>query len=146
MFAVVITALLLVGLTTLIHYECLRLLDAWLPRLKGSAHPKVLIAIGGVLVAHLVEISVYAAGYAWVLTLDGTGDLGTPDRPGGDESLVTCLYFSAITFSSVGYGDIVPHGPIRLLAAIQPLHGLVLIGWSASFAYISMERYWRHRR
>jgi hypothetical protein len=146
MLYVAIAALLLVALTTLIHYEALRLLDSWLPRLPGPAHPKVLLAIGGVFMAHVLEIAVYATGYLWVMALPGTGDLGAPEQPADDVSWLTCLYFSAITFSSVGYGDVVPHGPIRMLAATQPLHGLVLIGWSASFAYIAMERYWRHRR
>jgi hypothetical protein len=53
-----------------------------------------------------------------------------------------CFYFSAETFTSLGYGDIRPSGPLRLLAGAEALNGLLLIGWSACFAYISMERFW----
>ncbi|MFL6662236.1 MAG: potassium channel family protein, partial [Rhizobacter sp.] len=60
----------------------------------------------------------------------------------GGISLSTCLYFSAETYTSLGFGDITPVGPIRLLAGVEALNGLLLIGWSASFAYIAMERYW----
>jgi len=57
-------------------------------------------------------------------------------------SLSTCIYFSAETFTSLGFGDLTPVGPVRLLAGVEALNGLLLIGWSASFTYISMERFW----
>jgi hypothetical protein len=52
------------------------------------------------------------------------------------------MYFSAETYTSVGYGDVVPVGHVRLLAGIEALNGLVLIGWTASYTYIAMERFW----
>ena len=39
-------------------------------------------------------------------------------------------------------GDLTPSGPMRLLAGVEALNGLLLIGWSASYIYISMERFW----
>ena len=52
------------------------------------------------------------------------------------------LYFSLTTYTSLGYGDIVPLGPSRLLAGVEALVGLVLIAWTASFTYFEMRRYW----
>lgn len=52
------------------------------------------------------------------------------------------LYFSAETYTSLGYGDIVPHGALRLLAGTETLTGLLMIGWSASHAFVVMERFW----
>jgi hypothetical protein len=68
----------------------------------------------------------------------GTGTLAEASR----FSLTQCLYFSAETYSSLGYGDIVPGGDLRLLAGVEVLNGLLLIGWSASYTYIAMERFW----
>lgn len=51
--------------------------------------------------------------------------------------------FSAETYSSLGYGEVIPGGALRLLAGVEVLNGLLLIGWSASFTYIAMERFWR---
>ncbi|MFD2270083.1 hypothetical protein ACFS07_00430 [Undibacterium arcticum] len=31
---------------------------------------------------------------------------------------------------------------MRLLAGMEGLNGLLLIGWSASYIYIAMERFW----
>lgn len=50
--------------------------------------------------------------------------------------------FSAETYSSLGYGDVIPGGALRLLAGVDVLNGLLLSGWSASCTYISMERFW----
>jgi hypothetical protein len=52
------------------------------------------------------------------------------------------MYFSVETYSSLGFGDLVPIGPVRMLAGVEALNGLLLIGWSASYAYIAMERFW----
>jgi hypothetical protein len=57
------------------------------------------------------------------------------------------VYFSITTFTTLGIGDVYAHGPLRLVAGVESLNGLVLIGWSASFTYITMEKVWdAHRR
>ena len=57
-------------------------------------------------------------------------------------SLINCLYFSAETYTSLGFGDLTPVGPVRLLAGTEALNGLLLIGWSASYTTIAMEHFW----
>jgi hypothetical protein len=89
--------------------------------------------------AHALEMAIYGGVlYVLVAWLGAGGLTGT-----ADSSIVGCLYFSAETYTSLGFGDISPVGPIRLLAGVEALNGLLLIGWSASFTYISMERFWR---
>ena len=56
------------------------------------------------------------------------------------------MYFSAETYTSLGFGDVTHNGPVRLLAGTEALHGLLLIGWSVSFLYISLERFWVPRK
>ena len=65
-----------------------------------------------------------------------------------DESKLDVLayfYYSAITYTAVGYGDILPTGAIRLLAVAESLNGLLLIGWSGAFTFIAMEKLWSDR-
>jgi hypothetical protein len=51
------------------------------------------------------------------------------DLPGGPtKNFIDALYFSMITFTTVGYGDIVPHGKFRLLAGTEALLGILLVG------------------
>jgi hypothetical protein len=59
-----------------------------------------------------------------------------------DGSLMDCVYFSFTTYATLGTGDIVPHGDLRFLSALESLTGLVLITWTASFLYLEMTRYW----
>lgn len=33
-------------------------------------------------------------------------------------------------------------GPIRLVAGVEALNGLLLIGWSVSYAFIGMVQFW----
>ena len=51
-------------------------------------------------------------------------------------------YFSAVTYTTLGFGDITPNGELRWIAAIEALTGLVLITWTASFAFLVMQELW----
>jgi voltage-gated potassium channel Kch len=129
---------LLVVLTTVIHYEVLRGLSAALAGLQGASRAKLLAVIFATFAAHALEILLYAAG---VYLLSRYAHLGSLGHAGS--SLSASVYFSAETYTSLGYGDIVPTGDLRLLAGIEALNGLLLIGWSASYTYLAMERFWK---
>jgi hypothetical protein len=53
------------------------------------------------------------------------------------------VYFSAVTYATVGFGDVVPIGAIRFLAGMESLTGFVMITWSASYTFLEMQRDWR---
>jgi hypothetical protein len=131
----------LIALTTLIHYEVLSALSTQLPDLRIPRRSKLLVVIFSATAAHAVEMLLYG------LTLFGLVQflsLGTLAGSAGF-SFVNCLYFSAETYTSLGFGDLMPVGPLRLLAGAEALNGLLLIGWTASYTYIAMERFWSQR-
>ena len=141
----IVIALLLVSACVLIHYEVLRLTSQFAPPLPIATRSKVLIVISGVFAAHLAEICLFAAAYAIMheFPLFGTID-GEFNATGLDY-----FYFSITSYTTLGVGDLFPHGAFRLIAGMQALTGFVLIGWSASFTYLAMERFWgqhSHRR
>ena len=131
--------IVLLVLTTVIHYEILRLLSAGLPYLKVPARAKLVVVIFGAYCAHALEIFLYAIAFYLLSRYLAAGMLGDAGR----SSLTLSLYFSAETYTSLGYGDVVPGGDLRMLAGMEALNGLLLIGWSASYTYIAMERFWR---
>ncbi|HEY6721344.1 MAG TPA: potassium channel family protein [Burkholderiales bacterium] len=139
MITVLISCGVLIALTTVIHYEVLRALNAGLPSLSIPNRSKLLVVIFAAFVAHALEMGVYGVAYFILGKYLEAGSLGGHVGI----TLINCLYFSAETYTSLGFGDITPVGPVRLLAGAEALNGLLLIGWSASFAYISMERFWR---
>jgi hypothetical protein len=130
---------MLVFTTTFLHYELLRGLSAFLPRLVISGRFRVLISIFGAFIAHLLEIMLYGLAYYF---LRDHFDLGSFGGHFVDQ-VSTFVYFSAETFTSVGYGDLYPVGPLRMVCGIEALNGLLLIGWSASFTYLFMEHFWK---
>jgi hypothetical protein len=126
-----------VGITIVIHYEALRLISHFVSRSRWALRLRVLFVVLCCFAAHAVEIWVYAGAY---LAMDyvGVGSLaGKLESHAGDY-----LYFSAITYSTLGFGDIYPEGMIRLVAGFEAVNGLFLIAWSTSFTYLAMERLW----
>jgi len=139
MLIVTFSAVLLVVATTVIHYEALRLLGAGLRRIEMPARSKLIIVILATFVAHAVEMLLYGLAFIGLVAWLGIGGLGD----GQHLSFGQTLFFSMETYTSLGLGDIVPTGPIRMLVGAETLNGLLLIGWSASYTYLAMERYWR---
>jgi len=140
MIAIGLFCIVLLVITTVLHYEILRLLTFGLPALKVPARAKLMAVIFGTFFAHAAEIFLYAAAFYVLSRYLGLGSLGD----GGRSSLTLALYFSAETYTSLGYGDVVPGGDLRMLAGMEALNGLLLIGWSASYTYIAMARFWSH--
>lgn len=137
MLVVLLAVALLVVLTAVFHYEVLRGLNAALPGLRVPNRAKLLVVIFTTFVAHAIEMGLYGLAFYSLVTVFHVGGLA-----GSTPSLASALYFSAETYTSLGFGDLTPTGPIRLLAGVEALNGLLLIGWSASFTYICMERFW----
>ena len=133
---VVATGVALVLLATAIHYEALRLIGRIVAASVFLGRARVALAVLGALVAHLIEALLFAAGF-WLLVRVGVGQLsGTAGAPRD------FVYFSFITYTSLGYGDLVPSGQLRLLAGIEALTGLLLIAWTASFTFYEMQLHW----
>jgi len=128
----------LVGATTVLHYEALRLLTYGLPRIGVPARAKLLVVMFATFVSHGLNIVLYGLAYWLLANGQGFGHLVGGDAP----RAAAYLYFSAETYTSLGFGDVVPVGPLRMLAGIETLNGLLLIGWSASYTYLAMERFW----
>ncbi|TQV72627.1 two pore domain potassium channel family protein [Exilibacterium tricleocarpae] len=133
---------LLIAAVVIIHFEALTCISNILPRLPDRRRFKILFGIFGSLAAHVVEIWAFALGYYLLIQ---EGDFGLLQGNTAN-TLLDCAYFSFTTYTSLGLGDVEPIGKIRYLAGLESLTGLVLIGWTASFMYIEMQRYWTNNK
>lgn len=138
MLQALLAALALVGSAVIVHYESLRAISVFTSDLTIPHRALSLVVIAGVLLAHLIEICLFAAGF---FVMHAHLGLGTVSGKFNDSAL-DYFYFSVTTYSTLGVGDLFPTGAIRLVAGVEALTGFVLIGWSASFTYLSMERSW----
>lgn len=141
-FWTVIFASALVIATVLIHYEVLRTTSRVVETVPQAARSRILLVLVGIFIAHLLEICLYAAAYAMMGNHFGLGTL--EGLMAG--SFADFFYFSINCYTTLGLGDITPSGAIRVIAGIESLNGFVLIGWSTSFTYIAMERFWKEAR
>lgn len=117
----------MVAITTLVHFFGLILLT----RVMGRAHRRlsrqqsimrqagmIVLVVFGIFALHTIQIWLYAALY------EALGEFPTFEA---------ALYFSTVTFSTVGYGDLTMSVDWRVLGAIEAANGLVLIAWSTAF-------------
>jgi Ion channel len=139
MIQALLFSLVLTATCVLLHYEVLRYLNDRLPRIGFvSERPKVVLALFGAFGSHIAQIALFGLAF---FTLHHTFGLG---MLGGNfaDRYSSYFYFSAETYTSLGFGDIYPAGEIRILAGLEALTGLLMISWSASFSYLEMRRFW----
>jgi len=74
---------------------------------------------------HLVEIT------AWAILYLVNGAM--PDT-------ASALYFSAVTYTTTGYGDLVLPLEWRLHGGIEALTGILMCGWSTGFFFAIVNR------
>ena len=133
-----VNSLVVIG-AVVIHYEFLFRLTVLLPKLRVRHRFRIVLGVCGALLAHAVEVWIFAFAYFLMHDAEGWGRLAG----NFDGSLMDCVYFSFTTFTTLGFGDIEPLGELRFLTGIEALTGLVLITWTASFLFVEMQRFWR---
>lgn len=118
-----------VGTAVLVTY----LYDAkWLDKLHFRLREAVgLLSMTAIflLFLHIAEVMIWAICFS-VLKIE---DLATFED---------CMYFSAVTFTSLGYGDLVISGQWRLLGGFQAMNGLLIFGWSTAILLAAVQRLW----
>ncbi len=134
---VVVSTILVIVLIVALHYEVLTYLAR--AHIQSSWPSRLVLPIGVLVVifTHVVEIWMFAFLYYVLFLLGGVGDIVGEF----DYTLRDCAYFSFVNYTSLGYGDIVPTGNVRFVAGSEALTGLVLIAWTASFAYLQMRQF-----
>lgn len=87
-------------------------------RLRIMPLTLLLAATVGIIGIHTVEIWFYAALYL------GLGAL---------RHFEEALYFSTVTYASIGYGDVLLPHQWRILGAIEGAAGIIMLGWSTAY-------------
>jgi hypothetical protein len=91
----------------------------------------VLIRTVIVLVAlHILEIVLWAVAYRAMVP---DSDLATFEQ---------AVYFSFVTFTTLGFGDITLSESWRLLSGIEALNGILLVGWTTAMIFTVVQRIW----
>jgi hypothetical protein len=101
-----------------------------LGRIRGALHV-LLTTVVMAIALHAFQIAIWAVAY---LMLVPTGELQTMEQ---------ALYFSFVTFTTLGYGDITLSEGWRLLSGIEALNGILLVGWTTALLFAVVQRTWQ---
>jgi hypothetical protein len=96
------------------------------PRLRALHRPVGGLVAGFlcIFLLHVVEVSLWAGVYLAVRAFD---------------SFEEALYFSMVSFTTLGFGDLVLPAQWRILGASEGMLGLVLLGWSTGLVLVLLE-------
>ncbi|GEM_PF-1293447 len=89
--------------------------------LRNLLVPALVLALLGIA---LLEALIWATYYVHAELIDG---------------LKNALYFSLVTLTTLGYGDITLSGEGRLLSGIQAALGIVLFGWTTAIIIAAVQ-------
>ncbi len=141
MLVTLFVTLLLVGLAVLIHFEALLRLSSFMASPRHRFRVDLMFCILGAMFAHVIEVWVFGLGYYYLM---GFKEFGWFEGVVTQPTLRDCGYYSFVTYTTLGFGDIIPKGPIRFLTGMESLTGLLFITWTASFMYLQMQRFWQN--
>lgn len=132
MLFIILSACVLGALTVWIHAVGIAiLLRRWLrvrvaPSTRLFSIIRMLLhVIGWLALLHLTEIALWALFYWWRGCLP---------------NLEAALYFSGVTYTTLGYGDLVLAKPWRLLAPLEGLVGVLMCGLSMGYFFVVVNR------
>ncbi len=125
-------------ITTAIHASCtgavirgLRMTHAstWGNRSAATRVSLISVVVLMMFLAALLEAGIWAAVYLAV---------------GAIPDLETALYFSTVTFTTLGYGDVTLSESWRLLGSFEAANGIILIGWTTALIFAFVHRLARY--
>ncbi len=134
-------SLALIVVSVILFYEILAHVWLWLPKIEGKPALQILLTILAAFVGHTIVIWIFGLTYYALANHAGFGSLG-----GAVHGIRDYVYFSGVTYSSLGLGDVYPTGDMRMLIAVEVILGLILIGWTITFTYLFTEKYLVHKR
>jgi voltage-gated potassium channel Kch len=82
------------------------------------------------LMLHVVQVVLWAVTY---LALPGIGL----------KTFGEAFYFSLVTFTTLGYGDITLGPEWRILSGIEAMNGILLFGWTTALLFSVVQRSWK---
>jgi hypothetical protein len=131
MISTLLTAWCLLAVTVTIHAAGLSALLRGLPpalrdKRFATVTWQILQVAWRLILLHVLEIAVWALFYWWRKCL--------PDAE-------TSFYFSGVTYTSVGYGDVVLPKEWRLLGPLEGLTGILMCGLSTGFFFAAASRF-----
>ncbi len=129
--------------TILIHYEAMWLISKRLMKIKALSHRYLMLySVLGLFAAHTAEVWVYAFGYWFLIDVLHIGSLYGEFS---GSAIHSYIYYSIVSYTSLGLGDVFPSEHLRLITGVEALNGLLLIAWSGAYTWLIITELGRAR-
>lgn len=125
-----------------VFYEIMAHVWLLLPKIDECPRAQILFTVLASFIGHTVAVWAFGVVYYVLAQYFHFGELHGEI----DHEIIDYVYFSAVSYSSLGLGDVYPTGGLQLLVGVEAILGLILIGWTITFTYIVTERYLAHRK
>jgi hypothetical protein len=137
MLSKLLVAWLLMALCVVIHAAAVTAAMRWERRQPATSQQQfwpwtwLFVRLAGwIIFFHLIEITAWAVLYVGLRAM--------PD-------LQSALYFSANTYTTTGYGDLVLPSEWRLVGGVEALTGILMCGWSTGFFFAVVNQLFEAR-
>jgi hypothetical protein len=128
-----IIAALLMVITTGIHASGMVLVMRVLKTRSAHTRHEVrrlhLFSVAGVVllmfIVSVMEVLVWSGAYLWL---------------GAIEGFEQATYFSMVTFTTLGYGDVLLPEHWRLLGSFEAANGIIMFGWTTAIVLAVVQR------
>lgn len=118
----------------------MRMINPFLPPAQGTSHRHHKISQATVLLFTSIGMIFILSAEIWAWAF-----LYYSSAIPSIDTIETALYFSLVTFTTVGFGDVVLPQSERLLSGIQATSGMLLFVWSTAFMFEVLSLVYRHR-
>ncbi len=85
----------------------------------------LILLAGWIVIFHLIEVMAWGLLYFFTKSVP---------------EFESAMYFSAVTYTTTGYGDVLLPKPWRLVCAVESLVGILMCGWSTGFFFNAVSR------
>ncbi len=139
MFQYIVIGIIVIGFTVTIQaYGTFYLSKKMIQKIDHISHKSfnsdivktLIITAAMLLILHFLESFIWAVTY---YLLPGITEF---------DSLEKAIYFSLVTFTTLGYGDITISSHFRILSGLEAINGVMLLGWSTTLMLTVMQHFW----
>jgi hypothetical protein len=122
---IVVTIVIHVGAMRLALQVIKRERKGWVEKIHQMPVNKIAIVVIIMFLASLLEVLVWAAVY---LSLNAIG------------GVERAVYFSMVTYTTLGYGDVLLPEGWRLLGSFEAANGIIMFGWTTAIVMVVVQK------
>jgi voltage-gated potassium channel Kch len=115
----------------------------WLRKITASTKNKNNISNGAILKALLFSFLLFTLIHTIHSLIWAICYYSIPETSSEFSSFTEAVYFSLVTFTTLGYGDISLSSEWRLLSGLEAINGIMLIGWSTAMMYSLIQNIYK---